>query len=82
MTQLQRVKAVLEGANRALALHEIGAIGFSQFRVRDAETAISARIRELRYSLMLEGKTIHAVQAKPKAYFVYSIVRATNQSNI
>lgn len=75
MTQSARVKAVLLGADCPLALHEIGEIGFAMFRVRDAETAISARIRELRYSLMAEGKTIVGARAAPKSYWVYSIVR-------
>lgn len=75
MGQKARVKAVLEDARRPLALHEIGTAIYRRFRTRDAETAISARIRDLRHDLELEGATIHSERAGPgKCHHVYRIV--------
>lgn len=74
MTQLSRVKAVLEGASRPLALHDLRRIILNRFGVSDAETAISARIRELRPRIAAEGKTILSDRAGPgKAHNVYWI---------
>lgn len=75
MGQKARVRAVLEASKRPLALHEISTMITRKFRVRDAETAISARIRELRYDLALEGLTIHSERAAPgKQHHVYRVV--------
>lgn len=76
-TQYQHVKAILEKSRRALAIHEIGARIFSRFGVRHADTAISARIREIRRDLENEGRTILSRRAGPgKAHHVYAIGRA------
>lgn len=75
MSQYKRVKAVLECANKPLALHEIGKISYQMHRVRDAETAISARIRDLRHDLEREGKTIWSAPAsRTKKHHLYQIV--------
>jgi hypothetical protein len=75
--QYAHVKEILEGAERALAIHEIGARIWNKFRVRHADTAISARIREIRADLELKGKrTIHSRRAGPNHHHhVYAIGR-------
>lgn len=81
MGQKARVRAVLEDAAKPLALHEIGECIARRFRQRDAETAISARIRELRYELALDGQTIHSERAGPgKCHHLYRIVSARPQN--
>mgnify|MGYP006189386605 CR=1 FL=1 len=74
MSQYSRVKTVLELADRPLALHHIGSISFKMHRVRDAETAISARIRDIRRDLEQRGKTIVSSPAKGKRHHLYRIV--------
>lgn len=83
MRQYDHVKAVLESATRALAIHEIGAEVRKRFRVRHADTAISARIREIRQDLERETrqqrvkKTILSWRAAPgKSHHVYCIGKA------
>ena len=77
MGQKARVRSVLEEANRPLALHEIGNRIARKFRTRDAETAISARIRELRYEMEKDGLTIHSERAGPgKQHHLYRVVNA------
>lgn len=72
MSQIRRVKAALEGASRPLALHDLRRIILNRFGVSDAETAISARIRELRPRLAAEGKTILSERAgEGKSHRVY-----------
>jgi hypothetical protein len=80
MTQYAHVKAVLESATKALAIHDIGAEIWRRFRVRHADTAISARIREIRKDLERETsrkrvkKTILSWRAgKHKAHHLYCI---------
>lgn len=68
MTQYSRVKQVIESSDRPLTLHEIAKRIWSEFRKRDAETAISARIRDIRYDLELEGKTILSERVSPKKH--------------
>ena len=79
-TQYTHVRAVLEGAKNALAIHEIGAEIWRRYRVRHADTAISARIREIRHDIERETekkrvkKTILSWRAGPKkAHHVYCI---------
>lgn len=77
MSQYQHVKRILEGSRKALAIHEIGARIFARFKVRHADTAISARIREIRRDLEVEGKTITSRRAGPgKCHHVYAIERS------
>lgn len=80
MTQYAHVRAVLESATKALAIHDIGAQIWKRFRVRHADTAISARIREIRKDLERETekkrvkKTIVSWRAGPrKAHHLYCI---------
>lgn len=80
MTQYAHVRAVLESASKALAIHDIGAQIWKRFRVRHADTAISARIREIRKDLERETekkrvrKTIVSWRAgEGKAHHVYCI---------
>lgn len=73
-TQYQHVKAILEKSRRALAIHEIGARIFSRFGVRHADTAISARIRDIRHDLAAEGRTVLSREAgRGKKHHVYWI---------
>ena len=72
-TQEYRVLAVLRAAEKPIALHEIQARIWSVFRRRDSETAISARIRELRRSLELSGQTIHC-HKESVGCFTYTII--------
>lgn len=75
-TQQARVRRILEGARRPLAIHEIGERIRRKFGTYDADTAISARIRDLRRALEREGMTIHSWRAGPgKAHHVYLITR-------
>lgn len=77
MTQYAHVKAVLEQAKRPLALFQISSEITKKFNVRHAETAISARIREIRQDIIREGRTIHSKRkSKRDAYHVYAIVKA------
>lgn len=79
MTQYARVKAVLEATKKPLALHEIGRISRRMHQVRDAETAISARIRDIRHDLESEGKTILSTPAaRDKKYHKYWIANITH----
>lgn len=72
--QYDHVKKVLERSRRPLAVHEIGNRIANVFKVRHADTAISARIREIRRDLETEGRTILSKRAAPdKAHHVYSI---------
>lgn len=79
-TQYAHVRAVLESATRALAIHEIGAEIWSRYRIRHADTAISARIREIRKDIEAETatalyrRTVISCRAGPKdAYHIYCI---------
>lgn len=73
-TQYDHVKAILEGSRQALAIHDISKAIWQRFRVRHADTAISARIRELRHDLAVKGKTIVSHRAAPdKCHHVYAI---------
>lgn len=77
MSQKKRVRDVLEAAKKPLALHEIGSLIYRKFRVRDAETAISARIRDIRNELVVDGMTIHSERAGPgKHHHVYRVINA------
>lgn len=79
-TQYAHVRYVLEHSRRALAIHEIGGRIWRRFEVRHADTAISARIRELRHDLETEGKTVVSRRAGPgKAHHVYSICVLTQR---
>lgn len=72
MTQYARVKAVLQKARKPLALHEIRERILRQFKHMDAETAISARIRDIRRDLELEGQTVMSRRAGiGKAHHLY-----------
>lgn len=74
--QYDHVKSVLSKSRRALAIHEIGGLILAEFGVRHADTAISARIREIRRDLCLEGKTVVSHRAGPgKCHHVYAIVK-------
>lgn len=68
MTQYFRVKSVIEGADKPLTLHEISKRIVATFRTRDAETAISARIRDIRHDLHTHGKTILSERVSPKKH--------------
>lgn len=73
-TQYAHVLAILERSRRAVAIHEIGQRIFSRYRVRHADTAISARIREIRRDLETQGRTVISHRASPKkAHHVYAI---------
>lgn len=73
-SQYTHVKKVLEKSRRPLAIHEIGACIKARFRVQHADTAISARIREIRRDLATEGRTVLSRRAGPgKAHHVYAI---------
>lgn len=73
-SQYAHVKEILEKSKQPLAIHEIGAEIWRKFRVRHADTAISARIREIRYDLATKGKTIVSHRAAPgKCHHVYAI---------
>lgn len=75
MTQYQRVKAVLEKAAKPLAIHQISQISFRLHGVRDADTAVSARIREIRRDLEPDGKTVFGRPAsRHKRHHVFQIV--------
>ena len=83
MSKYDHVKAVLESANRALAIHEISAEIWKRFQVRHADTAVSARIREIRQDLERETerqpimKTIVSWRAAPgKNHHVYCICKS------
>lgn len=76
MGQKARVLAVLACAAAPLALHEIREQILDRFRVSDAETAISARIRELRHELARDGRTIVSVRACGKQHHLYQISSA------
>lgn len=65
MTQQDRVKAVLEEAATPLTLQQIGQIIRQKFRICDAETAISARIRDIRHALLAEGRTVLSERVSP-----------------
>ena len=73
-TQYDHVKAVLQSSRRALAIHEIGQKIWKRYEVRHADTAISARIREIRKDLESEGKTIFSHRAsETKHHHLYYI---------
>ena len=73
-TQYNHVMSVLESSDRALAVHEIGQEIWKRYQVRHADTAISARIREIRHDLEREGKTILSHRAsETKHHHVYLI---------
>lgn len=77
MSQYARVKHVLERASRPLALHEIHEAIRLKYQAFDAETAISARIRDIRHDLEREGKTIFSCRAgHGKAHHIYQIVHS------
>lgn len=72
--QYDHVMRVLEGSRRPLAIHEIGARVRARFNVQHADTAISARIREIRRDLETKGRTVLSRRAGPgKAHHVYAI---------
>lgn len=80
MTQLIRVKQVLETAEQALALFEIKDRIFQVFRRVDSEAAISARIRDLRHQMELHGTgTITGVRAEGRAWQRYRIKPKCNE---
>ncbi len=66
MTQYSRVKAILEEAEKPLTLHQIGKEVWKKFGLRDAETAISARVRDIRHDIHIDGKTILSERVSPK----------------
>ena len=78
-TQYDHVKAVLEKSRRALAIHQINARILGRFGVQHSDTAISARIREIRKDLEAEGRTIFSHRASEKkhhhVYYIGSITR-------
>ena len=67
-TQYDHVKAVLEKSGRALAIHQINARILSRFGIQHSDTAISARIREIRKDLEVEGRTIFSHRASEKKH--------------
>ncbi|HEX8590670.1 hypothetical protein [Pseudomonas sp.] len=74
MTQLTRVKSILEAADTALALFEIKDRIFQVFQRIDSEAAISARIRDLRQEMERVGSgTITGARAAGKAWQRYRI---------
>lgn len=74
MTQYQHVLSVLKRSRRALAIHEIGQKIVRRFEVRHADTAISARIRDIRHDLAAEGRTVLSREAgRGKKHHVYWI---------
>lgn len=76
-TQYAHVKAILHSSRRALAIHETGDRIWRRFQVRHADTAISARIRELRKDLERDGLTVLSHRAdKNKHHHVYFIAQA------
>lgn len=82
MTQQRRVKAVLEAASQPLTLHQIGEEIRQKFDSWDAETAISARIRDLRHDLESHGKTILSKRAGPgKHHHCYWIALLSGTSS-
>lgn len=66
MTQQDRVKAVLESTRERLTLHQIKRRIRAEFGKSDAETAISARVRDIRNDLKLTGKTILSERVSPE----------------
>lgn len=77
MSQYARVKSVLERASRPLALYEIHEAIRLMYQTFDAETAISARIRDIRHDLEREGKTIWSARVgHGKHHHHYRIVSA------
>ena len=78
-TQYDHVKAVLEKSGRALAIHQINARILSRFGIQHSDTAISARIREIRKDLEAEGRTIFSHRASETkhhhVYYIGSITR-------
>lgn len=66
--QYNHVKAVLESSSDALAIHEIGQEIWRRYQVRHADTAISARIRDIRNDLEADGKTIFSHRASETAH--------------
>lgn len=81
MTQYSRVLTILEAAGKPLALFEIKAAILERFRQMDSEAGISARIRNIRQRLEVEGVgTVMAEKAKGASWFRYCIKRnATEQ---
>lgn len=78
MTQYDHVLKVMERSTRALAIHQISAKIWTRFKVRHADTAISARIREIRKDLEKKGRTIISHRAaKDKAHHLYAIAPLT-----
>lgn len=73
-TQFLQVLEALEEAKNPMAIHEIGVAIWKKHRRRHADTAISARIREIRAGLSASKRTIRSERAgEGKAHHVYWI---------
>ena len=82
-TQYSRVMTILEAASKPLALFEIRTAILERFKQMDSEAGISARIRNIRQRLEVEGAgTVHAEKADGASWFRYCIKRnATEQDS-
>lgn len=77
LSQYQRVKKVLEDADAPLALFQIREKILERFVQTDSDSAISARIRDIRHDLDQDKLgTIINHRVPGKAYVRYELVRS------
>ncbi|WP_074829754.1 MULTISPECIES: hypothetical protein [Pseudomonas] len=79
MTQYARVLAVLEGAEKPLALFEINERIEARFNRKDSEAAISARIRDIRHDLELKNAgSVSSAKAKGAQWCRYWLFKPSD----